>query len=185
VNPGAHLHSAWALVLVAALFSFPAPAASQDAATRTYLLRAGCHFDAPAGEVEVLARWSVPPEEITVALFIARRAGVSPEVVLSLRRGRTSWADLAGRYGLGGGTFHVALAGAAPGDRLARAYGEFENRAPREWDSVQLTDGEIVDLVNLRFLTESLGIPAARALDALASAGSWVGAFASVGGRGC
>lgn len=187
MNTRAHVGPARAMGLLAALLAalLPDPAAAQDAATRTYLLRAGCHFGVPAGEVEVLARWSVPPEEIPVALFIAGRAGVSAEVVLSLRRGRTSWGDLASRYGLGGGTFHVPLSGAAPGDRLARAYGEFGSRAPREWDAIRLDDVEIVDLVNLRFLTESLGIPAGRALDARASAGSWVGAFAALGGRGC
>lgn len=171
------------ILLLAALL--PSTGAAQDAATRTYLLRAGCHFGAPAGEVEVLARWSVSPEEIPVALFIAERTGVSAEVVLSLRRGGASWSDLSARYGLGGGAFHVPLAGAAPGDRLARAYGEFGSRSPREWDPVRLPDAEVVDLVNLRFLTESLGIPVARALEARASAGSWVEAFTAVGGRGC
>lgn len=178
-----HAALAGGLLILTALI--PGSLDAQDAATQTYLLRAGCHFGAPAGEVEVLARWSVPSEEIPVALFIAGRAGVSPEVVLSLRRGRNSWGDVASRYGVGGGTFHVPLGSDSPGDRLARAYGEFGTRSPREWDAVQLTDAEIVDLVNLRFLTEALGIPATRALQARSSGGSWVAAFTSLGGRGC
>ena len=183
---GPGLHPVLRLCLVAALLctAIPSGVRGQDAATRMYLLAAGCHYRVPASEVEVLARWSIPPEEIPVGLFLASRAGVSPEVIFSLRRTRNSWADLAGRYGLGAAAFHVPLNGASAGE-LSRAYAEFDARSPREWDEVQLSDGEIVTLVNLRFLTESLGIPASRVLDARAGGGSWPAVFAAVGGRGC
>jgi hypothetical protein len=180
-RPGRRYRSGWVLGALVALL-LPGAVAAQDA--RMYLLAAGCHFRVPAGEVEVLARWSIPPEEIPVGLFLSARAGVSPEVIFSLRRTRTSWGELAGRYGLGAAAFHVPLNGASPGE-LSRAYEAFEGSPPREWDSLSLSDPEIIALVNLRFLTESLGIPASRVLDARAANGNWVAVYAAVGGRGC
>jgi len=182
-RPGRRQRSGWALGVMASLL-LPGAVPAQDASTRMYLLAAGCHFRVPAGEVEVLARWSIPPEEIPVGLFLSARAGVSPEVIFSLRRTRTSWGDLAARYGLGAAALHVPLGGGGAGE-LSRAYAAFEALPPREWDSVTLTDPEVIALVNLRFLTESLGIPASRVLDARAANGGWVAVYAALGGRGC
>lgn len=158
---------------------------AQDPVVRTYLQGAACHFRFPASEVEVLSRWGLPEEEIPVVLFLSQRAGVSPEVILSLRRARSSWNDLSRRYGIGASNFHVPLGDAAPDPSLARAYGEFGSRSPRDWDAVTLSDPEVVALVNLRFLTEALGIPPGRVLTARASSGGWARAYASLGGRGC
>jgi len=173
----------WVVALLAVAL-LPAGGGAQDAQTRAFLQGVAAHFNLPPAEVDVLARWSIPAEEIPVALYIAGRASLSPEVVFSVRRGGTAWVEVARRYGVGSSVFHTALGGAPPSPLLARAYADFEGRAPREWDAVRLSDDEVVALVNLRFLMEALRVPAGRALEARASAGSWIGAYVALGGRG-
>ncbi len=41
---------------------------------------------------------------------------------------------------------------------LARAYGEFKARPSRDWNQIELDDPEIVALVNLRVLSEQVGV---------------------------
>lgn len=133
-------------------------------------------FGLPEAEVAILGAWSLPDEEIPVVLFVARRAGVSPEAVVALRRSGRGWAELARRYDLGAEHFHVPLRDAAAAGVLADAYARYRSLPAGRWGEVALGDAEVVGLVNLKVLVQTLRRSAEEIL-AGRGAGSWVEAY--------
>ncbi len=130
-------------------------------------------FSMPMSEVSILGAWRLPPEEIPVALFVARQAGVSPEALVALRRTGKSWSELATRYHLGAAPFYVPLADGAPAGVLSEVYDRYRKVPTAKWGEVSLTDQDIVGLVNLRLLTQTLHMEPERVLGR-ASSGQWV-----------
>ncbi len=149
----------------------------EDAA---FLRAVGEYFGTPAGEVMVLARWDLSTAEIPVVLRLATRAGVPPDVVVAQRRRGASWLEIAGGYSVHAGDFHVPIDG-SPGF-LAGAYERFEARVASEWRNVSLSDEELVGLVNVRFLSRSLGVPASSVVREW-SGGDVVAAYTRLRGR--
>ena len=148
-------------------------AAVRDAYFRTV----GEHFDVPMGEVAIVGDWELEADEVPVVFFLSRKAGVSPDALIGLRRSGLSWVAVAGRFGLGVGSFHLPLPEDVPLGSLTRAYGEFRGRTSREWNLIELEDSEVIALVNLRVLSEQLEIPPLRVLQSRDEAGSFVAGF--------
>ena len=130
------------LTLAASLLPGGAGAQEQDPSLAYYRAIAD-HFRLPPGEVMVLAEWGVTAEEVAVVLFLSRGGGVSHDAVLALKRGR-SWAELASRYEIDARSFHVPLGDIVVPESLARAYREFRDRPPSQWQEIDLADREIV-----------------------------------------
>ena len=144
--------------------------AQQDEAA--YLRSAAIHFDYTPGEVAILAESGGPPEEVPVALLIARNAGVSASAVLALRRGGRAWADLLVRYGLHAGRLHVPLDSPPTEGPGGEAYGAYASRDRSSWRVIRLSDDAVIYLVNLDFLHHHLELPAQRVADTLGREGS-------------
>jgi hypothetical protein len=102
--------------------------------------------------------------------------------VLALRRGGRSWAELANRYGVSPARLHVRLPGDADAGVLGRLYGEYRSRPSTAWVSIEIRDAEMINLVNLRFLSSYLGRAPAEVVRALTAAGSPPAAFARLRG---
>lgn len=158
-----------AAAAILACTSSPATAQNPDAA---YLQAISEYYRVPADEVRVLASWGRPAADIPVVLFVAGRGGVSPDAVMALRNAGRRWGEIAGRWRLHAGDFHVPLDASVDAGPLDRVYGEFRGRPGTGWPSIELQDAEVVGLVHLRFLTEYLGVPPGRVLAALARAGA-------------
>jgi hypothetical protein len=163
----------WTLLVPCAL-----PLAGQgpdQGALASYYRAVGEHFRLPAGEITILSEWRLSPEEIPVVLWVARRAGISPDAVVALRQAGRDWSDVARRYAVDAAAFHVALDGNA--GSLAPAYEAYRERPNAQWSSIQLDDGQIVGLVNLRVLTEVLRANPSSLLQTRDRTGSWVDAY--------
>lgn len=158
-------------------------AAQVSPADEAYLRAAAQHFQVPPQEVRILAEWGLPTSEIPVVLFLSRRGGISPDALVSLRRNGASWSDLSARYQVGAGDYHVPVEGAVAEGILTRAYRQFEATPQSEWDSIRLTDREVITLVNLQFLTASLGIPPGRLLEDAGSQTDFVRVYGSLSAR--
>ena len=172
--------------LVMLFLSAPALLQGQEQTTdRTaegaFLRAVGENFGFPASELEVLRRWSLSAGEIPVVLFVAKRAGVSPDVVVTQRGGGESWMAIATKYSLHAGDFHVQLDG--PYGVLAGAYNRFNERPASQWREIALSDTEVMGLVNARFLARYLKVSPGRAAQELGQ-GDVVGAFLRLRGRG-
>jgi hypothetical protein len=172
-----------AVLLVASAPGAHAQAAG-GTATEAYFGAVAEYFVLPRSEVAILGEWSLPAEEIPVVLFLARRGGVSPEAVMALRRSGQGWAALAERYRMGPAQFHVPLPEAAAAGSLEGVYSRFRSLPTSGWREIELTDADIVGLVNLRVLSETLRRPPQDILAERAQ-GSWVAVYARlIGGAG-
>lgn len=137
-------------------------------------------FEIPAAEVSILGEWRLEAEEIPVVLFVARRAGVSAEALVALRRSGRPWSELVGRYQLDAGHFYVPLDGPASAGRLRRVYEAYAALPASRWREVVLDDRDIVWLVNLRVVAQTLRMPPRDVLRAAGEAASWVDVYADL-----
>lgn len=114
------------------------------------------YYEAPKDEV-LAVQSRLAPEEVPVAFHIATRAGVSPIEVAEARAAGHGWVEVGQRYGVGPAAFHVPME-RAPGPPYGNAWGYYRNKPQHEWNTIRLTDREVIDLVNLRFLSEHYGL---------------------------
>lgn len=136
-------------------------------AAQDYLRAVSEHFRIPAAEVAALSRWGLPAGDIPVVLFLSGQAGVSPDVVVAQRRRGAEWMEIARGYSVHAGSFHVPLDG--PPGFLAGAYERFGSVDALAWSSISLSDAEVAGLVNVRLLSQHMGMPPARVLAELGS----------------
>jgi hypothetical protein len=136
----------------------PATTTTESRATdvRLYMHAVAREHGVPGRELEVLGAWVDHPVELPVLLFIANKAGVTPDVLGSLRDSGQSWQRIALRFGLGPSAFRVPIAVPVVDGVLARPVREF-SRPVGEWHRIAMTDLEIIALVNLRTLSSQLG----------------------------
>ena len=149
-------------VLLLATMSFAAVASeAQDHsdAERAYFRGVARYFQVSEGEITILSNWELPPDEIPVLLFVARRAGVSAEALVALRASGRGWTELSARYQIGAPALHVSLNDPASAGRLAALYDTFRDTPVERWGGIPLSSEEIVALVNVRVLSQSLGLP--------------------------
>lgn len=126
----------------------------------------GDYYRVPVREVIVVER-RLPPDEISVAFYIARRARVAPLRVVELRLAGRSWWDIGLHYGLGPEIYYVPAYYYATPVRHGPPYGRAHGyRAKRGGGRVSaLADRDIIELVNLRLISEHYGYPVDRVVE--------------------
>lgn len=173
----------WRAIFCLTLSLAAAPGlAAQDAARADYFRSVAGFFNLPANEVAILSDWDIPAQEIPVVLFMARRAGVSPEALVALRDGGQSWSSLATRYRVTPSALHVPVPDEAPTGVLTAAYQGYRSNEVGSWDSIRLSDQEIIALVNLRVISQTLAIPPERVLRSSGPGVTWVALHARLSG---
>jgi len=140
------------------------------------------HFRTTEREVSVLAQWGLSAGEIPVVLYLADRAQVSPDVVVAQRRRGSEWIDIAHGLSVHAGDFHVHVDG--PAGFLSGAYARFGGAPASAWSGVRLTDPEVTGLVNVRFLSRFLGMPATDVAMGLGAGDDMVAGFARLASGG-
>ena len=143
-------------------------------ADRSYRSAVARYFELPEEEIAILGHWELPTEEIAVVLFMARRSGISPEALVALRQSGRSLTELAESYRIGGQVLHVPLSDPAAAGSLTHVYERFEEVPVSEWSSIRLTGDDIITLVNVRVLSDSLGLPPDEIMRHTASTDSFV-----------
>jgi hypothetical protein len=134
-------------------------AQQQSALEQAYFRAVARYFQLPESELVILRNWDVPADEIPVLLFVARRAGVSSEALVALRESGRSWTDLSARYQIGARALHVPIHDTAATGRLGPLYATFSETPVDRWGTIPLSSEDIVALVNVRVLSQSLGLP--------------------------
>jgi len=172
-----------AIAVTVTLMAWPALVGAQTSlATEGYFRVVSEHFGVSFEEVRILGEWRLSVDEIPVVLFVAARAGVSPDAVATLRGDGQAWDDVARNFDVGAADFHVALpVDVAPG-KLTRAYEEFTSRPRGTWNAIHLRDQEIITLVNIHFLSVRLRVSPARVLEAAERSNTFVAAHRALGG---
>jgi len=122
------------------------------------------YYHVPEREVIVIRERRIPDDEIPVALFIARHAGVPWSRVVEMRLRGDSWWNISVRLGLSPEVYYVPVA-VTPGPPYGRALGHYKKKHRKEWRAIVLNDADIVNLVELRFLSEHYRVAPERVIE--------------------
>jgi hypothetical protein len=144
-----------------------------DDGIKSFYLAIGDHYKVPENEIIVVRKKNIPDDELPIVFFLARKAGVSPEVIIKLRLGGRSWWDITVHFGLNASIYYVPLK-SDPGPPYGKAYGHFKNKKKNEWNTIVLTDIDIINFVNLRFISEHYGYSADEVIKMRAKGNSFV-----------
>ena len=131
-----------------------------DGRLRSFYIAVGDHYRvAPRAVVDLRTRYRLLDEELPIVYFLAARAHVGPQAVIDLRLGRRTWFEVAVRLGLSPEIFFLPLRAERIGPPYGNAYGYYRKHGRGgDWRALVLSDREVVDLVNLRFLSEYHGV---------------------------
>jgi hypothetical protein len=110
-------------------------------------LSIGDYYRVPYQEVVMIER-SIPRDEMSVVYFLADQSHQDARFISNLRLRGISWWDITFRLGLDPRILYVVDTHRYNNPPYGKAYGYHEASKHR------LRDGEIVDLVNVRFLSE-------------------------------
>ena len=144
-----------AMMFVAAAAS---EAQQQSSAERAYFRAVARYFQVSESEIAILRNWDLAPDEIPVLLFVARRAGVSAEALVALRESGRDWMELSARYQIGVPALHVPLRDPSSAGRLSGLYESFSETPVERWGDIRPSSEDIVALINVRVLSQSLGL---------------------------
>jgi len=127
-----------------------------DGRLRSFYLAIGDHYHVPPPQiVQIRDRYRLPEDELPVVFFLATRARVEPSAIINLRIRKMSWLDISFHYGLTPDIYFVPLVVGRVGPPYGNAYGYYRKYGPaKDWKKIRLTDREVVDLVNLKFMAE-------------------------------
>lgn len=118
-----------------------------------FSLSIGNYYHVPAQEIIMIER-SIPYEETSVVYFLAQHSHRTPNYIANLRLRGMSWWDISIHLGLNPRTLYVIDSRRHSGPPYGKAYGY-----------QRLNDSEIVELVNVRFLSSYHGISVDDVID--------------------
>jgi hypothetical protein len=116
----------------------------------------GEYFHVPEREVIIIRKRRIPDDEIPVVFYIAQHARVRPEVIIDYRLRGHNWMDVTLHFGLGPEVYYIPVQ-EVYGPPYGKAYGHYKNKHKKEWRKIVLEDDDIVNFVNLRFISERYG----------------------------
>ena len=120
---------------------------------RSFYLAIGEHYRVPERHVLLMRDRHISDYDMPVVLFIANRARVAPEVVMDFRLSGRSWMDITLHFGLSPDIYYVPVHGVY-GPPYGHAYGHYKNKNHKY---ARLDDDDVVNMVNLRFISERYG----------------------------
>jgi hypothetical protein len=124
-----------------------------------FFLAVGNYYRIPQREVMVIRERGIPPYEVPVVLFVAKRAHVAPEIIMDLRLLDNPWLRTTLRFGLGPEIFYVPVGAVVRDPPYDKAYGYYKHKPKKEWKTIVLSDQDIINLVNLKLISEHYAYP--------------------------
>lgn len=128
-----------------------------DGKVTDFQLSVSKYYNVPQTQVVAVSAKSVPDDELPVVFFLASKTGASTQAIIDLRLKGTSWIDISLKFGKDAGVFYVPVE-KRKGPPYGKAYGYYKNKPKDGWKSERPDDGEVVNLVNTRFMSEYHGI---------------------------
>lgn len=128
-----------------------------DGQLRNFYFSIGDYYHVPESRVvHVRDRYHIHDEELPVLFFLASRANVDPQTIIDLRIGRRmSWLDITFHFGLTPEIYYVPVRRVGP--PYGNAYGYYKKHK-NNYRRVVLADNDVVNLVNLRFMSDYHGV---------------------------
>ena len=122
------------------------------------------YYHVPEREVIVVRERRIPDDELPVVFFIAQHARVPVARVVDMRLRGDSWWDISVRFGLGADVYYVPVTVVRSGPPYGRAYGHYK-KPKQHWNTIALTDADVVNLVQLRFISDHYHIAPDRVVE--------------------
>ncbi len=97
--------------------------------------------------------------------------------LVALRQAGQSWSVLADRYGVSSATLHVPVPDDAYAGALDRVYDGYRSTPFARWSTIRLSHDEVVGMVNVRLISQSLGLPVERVIGETGTSGSHVALY--------
>jgi len=128
-----------------------------DGHLNNFFFSIGDYYRVPESRVVyVRDHYHMHDEELPVLFFLASRAHVDPQLIIDLRmRKRMSWLDITFRLGLTPEIYYVPVKRVGP--PYGNAYGHYKKHR-NNYSKVVLVDDDVVNLVNLRFMSDYHGV---------------------------
>lgn len=130
-----------------------------EEALSRFFVAVGEYYRIPQTEVIIIRERGVPAYEIPVVLFIAKRAHVAPEIVMDFRLRDNTWLYTTLRFGLGPEIFYVPVGVMVKDSLYRKVYRDYKQKPKKEWRTIVLTDDDVINLVNLKLISEHYGYP--------------------------
>ncbi len=115
------------------------------------------YFDEDRRSIDRLAVRYRNPDDLAVALFVARRSGKSADMIHRMRTDGLSWWDISVRLGMPVDVWFVP-ARRDPGPPYGKAYGHWKHHKRNRHHAIVLTDVDARNLVAVRMLHEYYGV---------------------------
>jgi hypothetical protein len=131
---------------------------------RGFYLGISNYYRVPEREVVVVRERGIHYNDLPVVFFIAARAHVAPGVIVDLRLGGMSWWDISVRYGIGPEVYYVPTTVVVKTPPYGKAYGYYKKHPREQWNRIVLKDADIVNMVNLRYVSEYYNYPEDRVM---------------------
>jgi len=111
------------------------------------------HYDVSQREIKHVRAARISDEELPVVFYLAQKGNVRPSDIIMFRLKGYSWMEITLQFGLRADIYYVMF-DKKPGPPYGNAYGHFKKHKRKHWDEIRLTDDDIINLVNLRFLCD-------------------------------
>lgn len=129
-----------------------------DGRLSSFYLSLGEYYRVPERDILFIHERHIPDHDIPVVLFISRHAHIAPAIIIDFRLAGLSWMDISLRFGLAPDIFYVPVQ-SIYGPPYGNAYGHYQRHQRSEWHKIRLADEDIMNLVNLRFISERYRVP--------------------------
>ncbi len=144
------------LILVSMLMvQIPAQAASSD--LEAYTKAVSEYFKADLAEVQEAASYLPRTDELPVLYYMSLKAGTDPVTVAKERYEGAKWLTLLQQNGLGSDLFHIQVRGFVPSGVYQPILDKYSEDNPASWKSAPLTDRDVLNLANLKFISDHYG----------------------------
>jgi hypothetical protein len=118
-----------------------------------YYGAASKYFEIPGDSIKVLLKQGIKGEDIAVAIFVAKKAVISYEQIGKLRAKGDSWSGITENRSLSPELFYIMISGEITSKTFGPILEKFNSTPPKDWNKIEMTDSDIINLVNLRFIS--------------------------------
>jgi hypothetical protein len=110
------------------------------------------YFTVTEDVVEQVMATGVSQDDVPVAFYCADKCEMSPVDLAHMRARGDGWSDIATMRGIGPRDFYVIVVGDIKSETYAPIFEKYKSTPINLWRKMELTDSDIINLVNLRFV---------------------------------
>jgi hypothetical protein len=121
--------------------------------TQSFYEAVSIHFKTSFDEISDFRDQGIAMEDLPVLFLLADRAKIPPDKIAIDRANGASWMSIAEDYGLGANTFYFMINVKFSNETYSPIFEKYRSAARGQGGEPYLTDNEIVNMVNLKFVS--------------------------------